>query len=439
MGQIVSEAKGVTKAAIEKTLSYRYVIYLVVALAYFFVYFHRTSAAVMAPELTKAFNIAPTALGLFGSMYFYAYALGQLPAGILADRWGARKTMALFVFIAGVGAIIFGTAATFNTALIGRFLVGFGVGFVYVPAMRILADWFRKNEFATYSGLLLAVGNIGSLASAAPLVALMAAIGWRSSMVSVGVVSMVIAVLAYLFIRNKPHEIGGASIPEIEGTAGTVSSGPSLSIGQALGIISRNYNFWTISILFFILYGTIMGFQGLWAGPYLMNVYGMDKAAAGKILSLIPLGMIFGCPLSGIISDRILKSRKKVVFGGTLIYLLTWIPLIWMTGGMSPAFLRALFFVYGFFGGFFVVMYANLKENVDLQIQGTATGYLNVFVFVGGAVFQQVMAAIIAKYPTTAAGIIPAVAFKSAFMFCFVALIVGLAVYATQKEKTALR
>jgi len=65
--------------------------------------------------------------------------------------------------------------------------------------------------------------------------------------------------------------------------------------------------------------------------------------------------------------------------------------------------LKVLFFVYGFFGGFFVVMYANLKENVDLQIQGTATGYLNTFVFIGGAVFQQVMAAIIAKYPTTAA------------------------------------
>ncbi|HOV43868.1 MAG TPA: MFS transporter, partial [Syntrophothermus lipocalidus] len=209
MAEIVSEAKGVTKAMIQKTLSYRYIIYLVVALAYFFVYFHRTSAAVMAPELTKAFNIAPTALGLFGSMYFYAYALGQLPAGILADRWGARKTMALFVFIAGIGAIIFGMAGTFSTALVGRFLVGFGVGFVYVPAMRILADWFKKNEFATYSGLLLAVGNIGSLASAAPLVALMAAIGWRNSMVSVGVISMVIAILAYLFIRNKPHEVGG--------------------------------------------------------------------------------------------------------------------------------------------------------------------------------------------------------------------------------------
>lgn len=433
----MSESRGITQAMIQKTLSYRYVIYAVVALAYFFVYFHRTSAAVMAPELTKAFDLAPTALGLFGSMYFYAYALGQLPAGILADRWGARKTMSWFVGLAGLGAILFGLAGNFNTALVGRFLVGLGVGFVYVPAMRILADWFKKDEFATYSGLLLAVGNVGSLASAAPLVALMAAIGWRNSMIAVGIISIAIAVLDYAFIRNKPHEVGGASIPEIEGAVPVGPAPRPVGIGESLGIISKKWNFWTISVLFFILYGTIMGFQGLWAGPYLMNVYGMTKAEAGKYLSMIPIGMIIGCPLSGIISDKILKSRKKVVFGGTLIYLLAWIPFIWMIDSMSSGFLTVLMFIYGFFGGFFVVMYANLKENVDLQIAGTATGFLNVFVFVGGAVFQQIMAAIISKYPTTAAGVIPVAAFKSAFLFCFVALIVGLAVYATQKERTA--
>jgi sugar phosphate permease len=432
----MSEVKSITQAMIKKTLSYRYVIYAVVALAYFFVYFHRTSTAVMAPELVSAFNIAPTALGLFGSMYFYAYALGQLPAGILADRWGARKTMSLFVLIAGLGALLFGMAGSFNTALVGRFMVGLGVGFVYVPAMRILADWFKKNEFATYSGLLLAVGNLGSLAAAAPLVALMAVIGWRSSMNIVGIVSIAIAILAYILIRNKPEEVGGASIAAIEGDEPVKASAPTIGIGESLGMISRNYNFWTITVMFFIMYGTIMGFQGLWAGPYLANVYGLGEAEVGKLLMLIPLGMIFGCPLSGVISDKVLKSRKKVVFWGAIFYLLAWIPLIWKIDSMSLGFLSFLLFVFGFFGGFFVVMYANTKENVDVQIAGTAIGFLNVFVFIGGAIYQQVMASIISKY-STVGGVIPAAAFKSAFLFCFVTLIIGLVVFATQKEKPA--
>lgn len=430
----MTQVKEMTQAAIQKTLSYRYVIYALVALAYFLVYFHRTSTAVMATDLTSAFGIAPTAIGLFSSMYFYAYAIGQLPAGILADKWGIRKTMSLFVLIAGLGAILFGISSSFNTALVARFLVGLGVGFVYVPAMRFLADWFKKDEFATYSGVLLAVGNAGSLASTAPLVALMAAIGWRSSMNSVGIASLVVAVLLYMFLRNKPEDVGGANINDIQGI--TVTSSTPIGIGESLGILVRNYNFWTISAMFFVLYGTIMGFQGMWAGPYLMNVYHLTKADAASILMLIPIGMIFGCPIAGVIADKWLKSKKKVVMIGVFLNILTWIPLVFMIDSMGLGLIRFLMFVYGFFGGFFVIMYANLKENIDLRMAGTGVGFLNVFVFGGGAIYQQVMAAIIAKAPVTNK-IIATSGFKSAFVLCLVTLIVALVFYATQKEKAA--
>jgi Sugar phosphate permease len=367
-------------------------------------------------------------------MYFYAYAIGQLPAGILADKWGIRKTMSLFVLIAGLGAILFGISSSFNTALVARFLVGLGVGFVYVPAMRFLADWFKKDEFATYSGILLAVGNAGSLASTAPLVALMAAIGWRSSMNSVGIASLVVAVLLYLFLRNKPEDVGGANINDIQGI--TAASSTPIGIGESLGILVRNYNFWTIAAMFFVLYGTIMGFQGMWAGPYLMNVYHLAKADAASILMLIPIGMIFGCPISGVIADKWLKSKKKVVMIGVLMNILTWVPLVFMIDSMGLGLIRVLMFVYGFFGGFFVIMYANLKENIDLRMAGTGVGFLNVFVFGGGAIYQQVMAAIIAKAPVTNK-IIATSGFKSAFILCLVTLIVALVFYVTQKEKAA--
>lgn len=430
----MAQVKELTQAMIRKTLSYRYVIYAAVALAYFLVYFHRTSTAVMATDLTAAFGITSTALGLFGSMYFYAYAIGQLPAGILADKWGIRNTMSLFVLLAGAGAFLFAVSNSFNVALAARFLVGLGVGFVYVPAMRFLADWFKKDEFATYSGILLAVGNAGSLASSAPLVALIAAIGWRSSMSSVGIVSVVVAVLLYMFLRNRPEDVGGASIADIQGI--TPASTTPIGIMESLGILVKSYTFWTIAVMFFVLYGTIMGFQGLWAGPYLMNVYGLTKAQAGNILMMIPIGMIFGCPIAGVVADKVIKSKKRVVTIGVIMNILTWLVLVFMIDSMSMGFIRALLFVYGFFGGWFVVMYANLKENIDLRIAGTATGFLNFFVFAGGAVYQQVMGVIINNAPVTNK-IIATSGFKSAFMLCLVTLIIALAVYSTQKGKTA--
>ena len=367
-------------------------------------------------------------------MYFYAYAIGQLPAGILADRWGARKTVSIFIFVAGLGAILFGWAGSFNTALVARFIVGLGVGFVYVPAMRILADWFEKDEFATYTGILVAVGNAGSLASAAPLVALMAAIGWRSSMTSVGLVSLVVAVLLYMFVRNKPTDVGGASIADIQGIP-EASSTP-IGIGESLRIVVKNYNIWTIAVIFFVWYGTIMGFQGLWAGPYLMNVYHLTQAQVGNILMIIPIGLIFGCPIAGIIADKLIKSKKKVVMIGFTLNILTWIPLVFMIDSMSLSFIRVLMFVYGFFGGFYVILFANVKENIDLRMAGTTIGFVNMFAFVGGAIYQQVMAGLIAKAPVTNK-IIATSGFKSAFVLCLVTLVIGLAIFATQKEKTA--
>lgn len=250
-------------------------------------------------------------------------------------------------------------------------------------------------------------------------------------MTSVGIASMVVCVLLFLVVRNKPTNVGGATIEEIQKLP-AVSTTP-LGIGESVGILVKSYTFWTVAAMFFVLYGTIMGFQGLWASPYLMNVYGLTKAQAGAILMMIPIGMIFGCPISGVIADKFIHSKKRVVQIGVLLNILTWIPLVFMIDSMSLGTIRILMFVYGFFGGWFVVMYANLKEHIDLRMSGTATGFLNFFVFAGGAVYQQVMGAIVEAAPVTNK-IIATSGFKNSFMLCLVTLIIALVFYSTQKE-----
>lgn len=248
----------------------------------------------------------------------------------------------------------------------------------------------------------------------------------------VGIASIGIAILAYILIRNKPTEIGGATPAQMEGREETKAAS-TYSIGQAIAMSTKSWNVWTIIIMFFVWYGTIMAFQGLWASPWLINSYGMTKAQAASIISLIPLGMVFGCPLSGYFADKIFKSRFKVLVTGIIITIALWIPLVFMVNSLSPGFIKVLMFLYGFFNGFFVVMYANLKENVEPAVQGTATGFLNTFVFVGGAVFQNITSAIIAKAPVVNK-VIAASGFRSAFMFCMIALVIAGAIFLTQKR-----
>ena len=91
-----------------KIRRFRWLIFIVLSLAYLFVYFHRLSLSVVANDLIKDFKTTASVMGLLGSIYFYCYAFMQLPAGLLSDSLGPRKSVTLFLIIASAGSILFG-------------------------------------------------------------------------------------------------------------------------------------------------------------------------------------------------------------------------------------------------------------------------------------------------------------------------------------------
>ena len=418
----------------KKMLRYRLWIFLAISATYLLSYFHRAAPAVVGPEIMKEFAMAPTTLGFIGSMYFWAYAATALPAGILADTWGARKTIAAFVLLAGLGGLIFAQAHSVPIMALGRFIIGFGVGVVYVAAMRILVDWYKPDEMATYSGILLAVGNLGAIVSTTPLVILMEHIGWRNSFSIVAGLTVVASVVAYKVIRNKPVELGFPSPYEIMGLP-AASQDPKVSLLEAVKVVFGNKKFYLLGLLMFSYYGTFMGVGSLWAGPYLQNVYGVSKQVAGNILMMFPLGMIISCPAAGYLSDKIVKSRKKVLLWGGLLHAFSYLPLILLTDQMSIAALYLLFLWYGLSGGAFVACFACAKETYEARFAGTAVGSLNIFLFSGGAFYQYVMGSVINLYPTLSPGVYSMAAYKTAFAVPFGGLIVGIMVFAFFKEE----
>jgi len=432
-----------TEVTLEKTFaseivrrmqSYRFLIFLGLSAAYLVSYFHRAAPAVVGPEIIKDLGIAPAALGFMGSMYFWAYAAAMLPAGVLADTWGSRKTMSVFILVAALGGFIFGFAPGVAYLAVGRFLVGFGVGFIYVPAVRVLADWYRPDELATYSGILLAVGNFSAMISARPLVALMSVIGWRNSFYVVAVFTVLAALFVWLVVRNKPTEL---NFPTPRDLMGLPPAPPAskVSLGSAVKAVFANPQFYLLGMLLFSYYGTFMGVGSLWAGPYLQHVYGLSKEAAGNIIMMFPLGMVFGCPISGYLSDKVLRSRKKVLLTGVALHALSYIPLVFFPDKMTVSQLYMLFLWYGLSGGAFVSCFACAKETCEPKFAGTAVGSLNIFIFVGGAFYQQAMGLVIQQYPVVKAGVYSLPAYQAAFWVPFVGLIVGFILYSFFRER----
>ena len=420
---------------VKTVLRYRWAVFGILALAYFFVYFHRVSSAVVSTDMQITFGVSTAAsIGLLSSAYFYAYTVMQLPSGLLTDSWGPRRTVSIFTLIAAAGAILTGIASSFEQVIAGRLLIGAGVAMVYIPTMKILANWYRKNEFASLSGILLAVGNIGAISAAGPLALMSEALGWQQVFLILGVISLALAVAAFAITRDRPSDLNLPSIQEIEAMefGEPVSEArvmEKIPMVQALKMtFGAGMKFWPLAVWFFFMYGSIMVYQGLWAGPFFHDILGWDKATYGLVLTFIGIGMIFGCPTAGYISDKILKSRKKVLIIGTVVYTITW-GVIWITAGqitVKEAYM-AINFVFGFFGGFFVVSFAQIKELFPMAIVGTSTAALNIFPFAGGAILQQLSGLMLASRSLEA--------YQDLWLFMLICMVMATAAAFLSREK----
>lgn len=409
----------------------RLFIFVMLSFTYIISYFHRSAPAVVGPVIMEEMSLNAEQLGIVGSMYFWAYAATALPSGLLSDTWGARRTIAFFVFLAGVGGILFAHSGSVETLAASRFLIGLGVGVVYVAAMRIFSDWYSPNELATYSGLLLAAGNIGALMSTTPLVFAMKQVGWRHSFDIIAALTFLAAAVGYFIIRNKPGDIGRrhAATPE---TATKVE--PPVSLSASVKTVWGEKKIYLLGALLFSFYGTFMGVGSLWAGPYLRDVYGLSKIDSGTILMLFPLGMTIGCPLAGYLSDKVFGSRRKVLLYGGILHVTSYIPLVFFNDSMGIGALKVLFFWYGLSGGTFVVCFACAKEIYEKHFAGTAVGSLNIFLFMGSAFYQYIMGVVI-NFTSGGENVDFSKVYSIAFFVPMAGMLIGIVVFTFFRER----
>ena len=388
-------------------MRYRWLIFIVLTLAYFFVYFHRLSLSIVANDLIADFKTTASVMGLLGSIYFYCYAFMQFPAGLLSDSLGPRKSVTFFLIIASAGSIIFGFAPTIKIAFLGRVMVGLGVSMVFIPTMKILSRWFHPHEFAFMTGILNAVGGIGVLAATWLLAVMTLLFGWRISFELIGCCTFIIVVLVWLVVRDRPEDKGWPSIEELDNKNDDKVTHPANQIPLLEGarrVISEKY-FWPVAIWFFFDCGVFFAFGGLWGGPYLMHVYGMSRAQAGTVLSMIAWGMIIGSPPLGFLSDKVMKSRKKPFILCNLVLVIELTFLSIYPTGLPHITLYILFFIFSICSSAVVIFgFTIIKELFPMEIAGTSTGMVNLFPFLGGAVFMPLLGRVLDAYPKSDTG-----------------------------------
>jgi sugar phosphate permease len=362
-------------------------IYAILMASYLLVFFHRMAPAVVSADLMRSFGTTGVALGSLAATYFYLYTIMQIPAGVLADTVGTRVAVTLGNIVSGAGSILFGLAATFQQAAIGRAFVGLGVSVVFVGFMKNNSVWFRERDYGFISGLTVLLGNVGAIMAAGPLAGILTIWSWRTVFVALGVLALALAVLSWLGVRNNPEAAGFPSLRQQEGKRPHAARQQHWwrDLMSVLSTTRAWPGFWVN----LGMPGGLLAFLGLWAIPFLRDVHGLERSAASIYTSIGLGGFAIGALFYGWFSDRWRRRRPPLLIG-VVIYALAWLGISdthWAPGlgGM------AWFGLLGFGAGAFVLTFAAAKEVVVPALSGMAIALVNTGAFLGAAILQPAL------------------------------------------------
>ncbi|WP_300296678.1 MFS transporter [Ferrovibrio sp.] len=353
-------------------------ILICACLTYIISQFYRSANAVIGPDLMTELSLTPEDLGILTGAFFLTFSVSQLPVGIALDRWGPRRTIIVTLVIALFGALAFAHGRNLTELSLARVVLGFGCAALLTGPMVLFSRWFSPERFAQMSGILIAVGNLGVIASTAPLAWFTAAFGWRAAFYVTAAMTLALIALSFWAIHDHPDPT-------------KARPGAGETLGQTLrGVVTvmRHPAFPHLFVIIFTAYATFITILGLWAGPYLHDVHGMDATARGNVLIFMAAGAAGGYFIWGPL-DRVFNTRKWLLAAGLGAQLLCLLTLV-LVPGLGVVTITILFTVMGVVNGCIVMIFAHARSVFPAELVGRGITTLNIGTMGGGA-FQQIL------------------------------------------------
>ncbi|CAN0581245.1 unnamed protein product, partial [Laminaria digitata] len=220
--------------------------------------------AVIAPDLRAELELTAGQLSALPAALFFGSAIMQLPSGILLDRFGPRRTIAVFLLLTSAGVAGFAFAQTSAGLTLALLVVGWGIAPVFMGIIVLISHWTPRDRLATMSALAVGLGGTGMLLSASPFAEATAAFGWRASLASVACVALLLCFAVLLTVRDRPPDA-----PPVIGATETL-----IETMRGLGIIFREPRLYALGAISGMTVGSFLTFRALWVGPYLNDTFG---------------------------------------------------------------------------------------------------------------------------------------------------------------------
>jgi len=356
------------------------------AIFYFYEIMLLVSPSVMTDDLTLTFKTSAEELGNLSAFYYYAYALMQIPVGLLIDRYGPRILLTLAAAFCAVGCLIFAFAEVLWVASLGRFVMGIGGSFAVVGCLKLASQWFPVNRFALLTGIMVAVGMMGGVFGQEYLVKLVLMVGWRNTILYGAVLGGILSVIIWMVVSDQPFK---TLIPSNSNMAP-----PKVSVLKGLMQVMKIPQVWIASLYAGLMFVPTTGFGQLWGVPYFVERFQVEKDVAGGMVSMIFYGWAIGGPLYGFISDWI--SRRKSPMGFAAISTLAVMCAI-LYAPVTISQMKILMFLLGAFSSGFILAFSIVREINTPILTGTAIGFINTLNNASGALAQPVVGKLLDK------------------------------------------
>lgn len=380
----LSSAPSQARLATGAAAGARWRVLAVFSLGFLVSYLFRGVNLGFAPHLTRELGLNAGDLGLLTSFYFLGFACAQLPAGILLDRYGPRRTEAVMLLVAVAGSMVFALAPGMAVLAAGRLLIGVGVSVCLGATIQALSMWFPLSRMPLLNGVVMAIGGLGAVLVGAPLSWLLSLTDWRTVSMGLTCISLAMAVLLWFGVPDKPRAGKESLREQLRGTRQILAS----------------ERFWRVVPLTLLNQGVFMAVQTLWVGAFLRDVVGFDPASSAQLVSVIGFAMMAGCVGAGWAARHLERIGVSLyAFAGTGMTAFIVVQMLLMAQVPLPPVL--LWVAYGVFGSSGILTYAVLARSFPDALIGRATTALTLTVFLSTFACQVGVGFVLDLWPAT--------------------------------------
>jgi predicted MFS family arabinose efflux permease len=393
------------------------------ALGYFMSYLFRAVNQVIAPDLIADFDLGPGELGLLTAAYLFGFVIFQLPLGLLLDRFGPRRVQTVLLLVSAAGAALFAWAPDPWSLTVARGILGLGLCGCLMSAFKANAMWLPMSRVALGNAMTVAAGALGVVTATRPADWLAQLIGWRPMFDLLALATVGVALLIFFCVpRQQP---------------GQRDSGAPESLATQLRVIGRIMKdpvFWRVTPLVAIMSGAFIAIQTLWAGRWLSDVAGLDRASVADVLLVMAIGFVIGSLTTGWIADRAQRrglTIELVVGVSFLVFALSQFLVI--VHAPVPAALP--WFLFGFAGQAGNLGYATLAAHFGIGAAGRAQSTANLLLFAAAWALQWGIGAVLDRFRAAGDGAVEPAGYHWAFGLVLALQIVAVLWYLRPKRR----